>query len=303
MRIIALALYSGAASLALTFGAVPARGQALEISEYRRLIDEREADIARLSARLLALESQADSLGRVKRGTRAGSAQYEAVSNRILISSREITGVARQLRVLYEQVRDLKTQLFLAYNSAIAGTQQQIDDLTRRGRTTENSLELRRRVDRLEELVLARERLTGEIEEAQEDLFLPQLTLDPADGPQQLRVKEAIARDAIDRIDERIAAIQDQMTKAQQRKRDLEEFRRLQDDIQLWGDDQAAQGGSEIEAILQSRVGGGAGGELFEDADVRIRELQRRRVELFDRRADYEAKAGLFARRQREFYP
>lgn len=283
--------------------AAPARAQVLEIPEYRRLIDEREVSIARYSERLAALESRGDSLEQVKRGTRPGSAEFESVSNRIYESSREITDIARQLRTLYEQVRDLKTSLFLAYNAGIGETQQQIDDLTRRGRTLETSRELRRLVAQLEEYVRARDQVTGEIEEAQDNLFLPQLTLLPTDGPQQLRVKEAIARDAMDRIDERIGVIVGQIEKALQRKRDLEEIRRLQEDIELWGDRQAAQGGSEIEAILQSQVGGGSGADLFEDADSRIRELQRRRVELLDQRTYYETRAGLFARRQREFYP
>ena len=297
----ALALGLGAA---LLLGADPAHGQAIGIPEYRRLIDEREAEIARLQTRLGALESRADSLSDAKRSVRPGSASFETISNQILDASQDITGIARRLRTLFEQVRDLKQNLFVAYNRAIAETRVEIDALTEGGgRTIESSRELRRLVDRLETYVRARERLTGEIEEAQEDLILPQLTYDPTDGPAQLRIKEAYARDAIDRIDERIAVTERQITEALQKKRDLEEFRRLQDDIELWGDRQAAQGGSEIEMILQNRVGLPGAGDLFEDADTRIRELQRRRVELLDRRADYDEKARLFAQRQRQFYP
>ncbi|HUP00220.1 MAG TPA: hypothetical protein VM737_01675 [Gemmatimonadota bacterium] len=296
------------AGLAFLFAAETAAGQeagqAIGIPEYRRLIDDREVEIARLQTRLAALESRADSLSQVKRSVQPGSASFESISNQILDASQDITAIARRLRTLFEQVRDLKQDLFIAYNLAIGTTRGEIDALTERGRTAENSRELRRQLVQLEEYVRARERLAGEIEEAQEDLFLPELTYDPTDGPAQLRIKEAIARDAIDRIDQRIAAIEAQIAEALQKKRDLEEFRRLQNDIEMWGDDQAARGGSEIEAILQSRVGlPGAAGNLFEDADIRIRELQGRRVDLLDRRSEYEGKASLFAQRQQQFYP
>lgn len=291
-----------AAGFVLVAGPKPVRAQGLGIPEYRRLIEERETEIARLVTRLEALESRADSLSQVKRGTEPGSAQFEHISNEILKSSQDITEVARRLRLLNEQVRDLKTDLFIAYNAVIPETQQQIDDLTQRGRTTENSRELRRLVARLEEDLRARERLAGEIEEVHDNLFLLELTYDPRDGPAQLRVKEAIARDAVDKIDERILAIEDQITKALEKKRDLEEFQRLQKDIELWGDVRAAAGGSEIEAILQNRTAGGRT-DLFENTDLRIRDLHSRRLELLDRRTDYETKARLFAQRLQEFYP
>lgn len=291
-----------AAGFALAPGPKPVLAQGLGIPEYRRLIGERETEIARLVTRLEALESRADSLSQVKRRTEPGSAQFEHISNEILKSSQDITEVARRLRLLNEQLRDLKTNLFIAYNAVIPETQKQIDDLTQRGRTTENSRELRRLVARLEEDLRARERLAGEIEEVHDNLFLLELTYDPRDGPAQLRVKEAIARDAVDKIGERILVIEDQITKALEKKRDLEEFQRLQRDIELWGDVRAAAGGSEIEAILQNRTAGGRT-DLFENTDLRIRDLHSRRLELLDRRTDYETKARLFAQRLQEFYP
>lgn len=291
-------------AVALAATATPTLGQGPGIEEYRRLIDERESEITRLEARLGALEQRGDSLSTAKREAEPGSAVFQTLSNEILASSQAITTATRQLRVLYEQTRDLKTELFLAYNREIPVVQSQIDELTGQGRTTENSLELRRLVATLAEYVRERERITAEIEEVEDDLFLPQLAFDPTDGPAQLRVKEAIARDAVDRIDGRIRSIEDQINKAVQRQRDLEEFRRLQDDIELWGDSQAAQGGSVIEEILSGRnVAGGAGpGDVFDDPDQRLQELQRRRLDLIERRNEYEQKADEFAQRRIDFY-
>lgn len=281
----------------------PAFAQGPGIGEIERLVRERETEITRLEARLGTLERHADSLGQAKRGTPAGSPQYETLSNQILSDSQQITTVARQLRVLYEQVRDLKTELFVAYNGAIPGIRGRIETLTNQGRTPENSRELRSLIEQLEASIRSRERLAGEIEEAQDDLFLPQITLDPRDTPAQLRVKEAIARDAVDKIDARIVAIEGQTEKALQKKRDLEEIRRLREDIELWGDRQAARGGSEIEAILQGRNPAGARStNVLEDPDARIQELQRRRLELLDRRAEFLTKARLFAQRLQELY-
>ncbi len=272
------------------------------IVELRRLVDERETEIARLEVRLRSLEQRGDSLSAAKREAEPGSARFVSISNQILESSQQITNVTRQLRVLYEQVRDLKTQLFLAYNEQIPVIQQEIDAVTSREPTDETDRELRRLVALLEDYVRARETLTTEIEEVEEDLFLPRLALDPRDGPAQLRVKEAIARDAVDKIDERIAAIEDQINKALQKQRDLEEFQRIKDDIER--DGQASPAGSVIEAILSDRgVGGRSGpGDVFEDPDARLNALQRRRFDLVQRREDYANKAELFAERRAAFY-
>jgi uncharacterized coiled-coil protein SlyX len=272
------------------------------IVELRRLIDGRETEIARLEVRLRSLEQRGDSLSAAKRAAEPGSARFASISNQILESSEQITNVTRQLRVLYEQVRDLKTQLFLAYNEQIPIVQQEIDAVTSREPAAENDQELRRLVALLEDYVRARETLTTEIEEVEEDLFLPRLAFDPRDGPAQLRVKEAIARDAVDKIDERIAAIEDQINKTLQKQRDLEEFQRIKDDIER--DGQAALGGSVIEAILSDRgVGGRTGpGDVFEDPSARLSALQRRRFDLLQRREDYANKAEQFAERRAAFY-
>lgn len=273
------------------------------IVELRRLVNERETEIARLEVRLRSLEQRGDSLSTAKREAEPGSARFVAISNQILESSQQITNVTRQLRVLYEQVRDLKTQLFLAYNEQIPIVQQEIDAVTNRGPTDATDRELRRLVALLEEYVRAREALTAEIEEVGEDLFLPRLALDPRDGPAQLRVKEAIARDAVDKIDTRVAAIEDQINKTLQKQRDLEEFQRIKDDIER--DGQASPRGSVIEAILSDRgVGGptGPGGVFVEDPDARLRALQQRRFDLVQRREDYANKAEQFAERRAAFY-
>ncbi len=272
------------------------------IVELQRLVDERETEIARLEVRLRSLEQRGDSLSTAKREAEPGSARFVLISNQILESSQQITSVTRQLRVLYGQVRDLKTQLFLAYNEQIPIIQQEIDAVTSREPTDETDRELRRLVALLEEYVRARETLATEIEEVEEDLFLPRLALDPRDGPAQLRVKEAIARDAVDKIDKRIAAIEDQINKTLQKRRDLEEFQRIKDDIER--DAQASPAGSVIEAILSDRgVGGRAGpGDVFEDPDARLNALQRRRFDLVQRREDYTNKAEQFAERRAAFY-
>ena len=104
------------------------------IPELRRLIDERETDIARLESQLRGYEGRADSLSRAKREARPGSARFEGLSNQILEVAREITGVARRLRVLYEQVRELQTDLYLAYNREIAVARQRIEEQYERGK-------------------------------------------------------------------------------------------------------------------------------------------------------------------------
>lgn len=272
------------------------------IVELRRLISQREPEIARLEARQRTLEARGDSLSHVKRRTAAGSAQFETVSNQIRETGDQLIQVARTLRTLYEQMRDLRTKLYTAYNQAIAETSQRIERLPK---TTGNTAELNRLTETLRQYVAAREALVPEIEEAQDDIFLPDLVLDPTDGPSQLRVKEAIARDAVDKIDERIVAIREQIDALVRKERDREEFARLKEDIDLWGDRQAAQGGNEIEAILEGRNtpgGRGATGDLFDDPDRRIRDLQGRLLELEDRREEYAAKAAVFADRLQEFY-
>lgn len=273
------------------------------IVELRRLIAQREPEIARLEARQRTLEARGDSLSQVKRRTAAGSAQFETVSNQIRETGDQLIRLARELRTLYEQMRDLKTQLYNAYNRAIAETNQRIDRLPK---TAANTGELNRLTETLREFVTARAALVPEIEEAQDDLFLPDLLLDPTDGPSQLRVKEAIARDAVDKIDTRILAIREQIEALNRKQRDLEEMQRLKDDIALWGDQQSIRAASEIDAILEGRnapSGRDAAGDLFaEDPDDRMRDLQRRLLELRDRRLEYARKADVFAERLREFY-
>jgi DNA repair exonuclease SbcCD ATPase subunit len=291
-----------ATALAFLVGAGEASAQVPGIVELRRLISQREPEIARQEARQRTLETRGDSLSQVKRRTAAGSAQFETVSNEIRETGDQLIQTARALRTLYEQMRDLRTKLYTAYNQAIAETSQRIERLPK---TTENTAELSRLTETLRQYVAAREALVPEIEEAQDDLFLPDLVLDPTDGPFQLRVKEAIARDAIDKIDERIQAIGEQIATLLRKERDREEFQRLKEDIELWGDRQAAQGGSEIQAILEGRNapgGRGATGDMFDDPSQRIRDFQRRLLDLEDRRQEYAAKAAVFAERLQEFY-
>lgn len=293
-----------ATALALLAGAVEVAAQQQPgpgIVELRRLISQREPEIARLEARQRTLETRGDSLSQVKRRTAAGSAQFETVSNQIRETGDQLIQVARTLRTLYEQMRDLRTKLYTAYNQAIAETSQRIERLPK---TTENTAELNRLTETLRQYVAAREALVPEIEEAQDDLFLPDLVLDPTDGPSQLRVKEAIARDAVDKIDERIAATREQVDALVRKERDREEFARLKEDIELWGDRQAAQAENVINAILEGRnaPGRNVGASIFDDPGERIRDLQRRLIDLEDRRREYADKAAVFAQRLQEFY-
>lgn len=283
-------------------GVESAAAQGPGISELRRLLVQRETDITRLEAQLRTQEQRADSLSRAKRGTRPGSARFEALSNEILTSSQEITGLARRLRVLYQQVRSLQTDLYLAYNREIADARQRIDELTGRPRTDQTAAELRRLLSRLETYVPARDEIALALESGEEDLLLLDLTFDARDDPSRLRVKQAIAQDLIERIDRRIAGIQNQIDRAERRKRDLEEFERVRRDIELWGDREGS--GRQLDAILEGRATGeGALGEAFEDPDARILQLQRQRVDLIDRRSEYESLERLFAQRLEEFYP
>lgn len=291
---VALSLLAGAANAA----AQPGPG----IVELRRLIAQREPEIARLEARQRTLEARGDSLSHVKRRTAAGSAQFETVSNQIRQTGDQLVQVARTLRTLYEQMRDLRTSLYNEYNRAIGETNQRIDRLPK---TAENTAELNRLTETLRQYVAARAVLVPQIEEAQDDLFLPDLVVDPTDGPSQLRVKEAIARDAVDKIDGRIEAIRKQIETQNRKARDLEELERVKQDIALWGDQQSIQAGSEIEAILEGRNSPGgrdAPRDVFDDPNERIRELQLRQLDLADRRQEYAAKAAVFAQRLQAFY-
>lgn len=299
LRILALVTLA-AGLLAGDPGDLAAQGPG--IPELRRLLDEREADIARMEARLRVQEQRADSLSRAKRDARAGSARFESLSNEILETSQEITGLARRLRVLYQQVRSLQTDLYLAYNREIAEANQRIDGLTGRPRTEANIAELRRLLDRLQTYVPARDQMAAALQSGEEDLLLLDLTFDARDDPSRLRVKQAIAQDLIARIDRRISAIQSQIDRAEQRRRDLEEFERLREDIDLWGDREGS--GRQLDAILEGRsTGGDELGGAFDDPDTRILELQRQRVELIDRRSEYQNLERLFAQRLEEFYP
>lgn len=300
----ALVLLAGAA-LAVLAGAADGAAQQQPgpgLVELRRLIAQREPQIARLEARQRALEARGDSLSQVKRRTAAGSAQFETVSNQIRETGDQLVRVARELRTLYEQVRDLKAKLFLAYNDAVAETTERLERLPK---TAENTAELGRLTEQLRVYVSDRAAIQSELEEAQDDLFLPDLVVDPTDGPSQLRVKEAIARDAVDKIDARIEVIREQIETLNRKARDLEEIQRLNRDRELWGDQQGIESGNEIEAILEGRNapgGRGAPDDVFADPNERIRTLQLQLVSLADRRQEYAAKAAVFAQRLQEFY-
>jgi hypothetical protein len=63
------------------------------------------------------------------------------VSNPLRQTGDQLVEVARSLRTLYEQMRDLRTKLYSAYNEAIAETSQRIERLPK---TVENTAELNR---------------------------------------------------------------------------------------------------------------------------------------------------------------
>lgn len=278
----------------------------IPISEYRRLIETREAEIERLQERLAFLEARRDSLLTRKSRAEEGSDLFEIVSNEIRENAGRIRPVQRDLRILLRDVKSLKTSLFLRFNAEIARVNQRIEELRNQGATPGTNPELRRLVNLLPEHLAERLRLEGEIEEAETDLILPDLVYLPTDGPNELRWKEAAARDAVDKIDARIAANDEKIENEIQRKRIREEAQRLRRDLELWGDDQSVRRGGELEQLLEqpdpSPAGGGADADPFIDPDERIRELQQRRLELIDRRAEYAEKAAMFARRLREFY-
>ena len=274
------------------------------IQELERLLDEREANIARSDARLVALEALADSLVRAKSRVDPGSAQYERISNQIRENSDQIRPLQRDLRQLHAETRDLQTQLFQRYNGLVAVTQTRIDELRRQGRTSQNSPELAQLLQRLPDYLSARERYNAAVQEQQCAPWLPDLVLMADDSPSQLRYKEALSRDAVDKINTCIQGIEKQIDDQVQKKRIKEEVERLQRDIRLWGDQRSAQARDQLEQILEGRdrVLGGAL-DPFEDPDARIRELQRRRLDLVERREEYQTKARWFAQRLREFYP
>ena len=269
-------------------------------------MSQRESAIAVTTARLERLEAVGDSLVRAKARVAVGSTQFERVSNQIRENSDQIKPLQRDLRTLHSEARDLRQQLYVRYNTAVAETNTRIQELRRQGRTPQSSPELRRLIGELPSYLAARERYAAAVEEGRCAPWLPDLVLLADDGPAQLRYKEALARDAVDKIDTCIQGIQQQIAKIVQRQRIEEEAERLRDDIRLWGDDQSARAGDDISAILEQRgTGEGRGGidNPFEDPNARIRDLQRRRLELVERREEFEAKARWFAQRLREFYP
>lgn len=282
----------------------PARAQGPPIQEMERLLDQRESAIAVTSARLERLESVGDSLVNAKRRADPGGVQYERISNQIRENSDQIKPLQRDLRILHGEAGDIRQQLYQRYNTAVAETNTRIQELRRQGRTPQNSAELRRLVDDLPTLLAARERHTAALEEERCAPWLPDLVLLADDGPAQLRYKEALARDAVDKIDTCIQGIQTQITKIAQRERIREETDRIRRDIELWGDDRSARAADNIGQILEGRGAGAsrAGiGDPFEDPNARIRELNRRRLDLVERRQEFEAKARWFAQRLREF--
>lgn len=301
MRVRALFLLAtiGLAFLAL---AAPARAQGPSIAELERLIGQREASIARLEARLGALAARQDSLVAVRRGAESGSARYRAVQNQILENSRLLAPVQRDLRVLYEDVRSLRTELYQRYNAEIATANTRYETLKRAGRTTQNSAEMERLVDRIAEIGAARLRLATELEEGQEALFLPDLVYLPTDGPRDLRSKRAQALDAVALIEERIETTGEALEELVRGIELREKASQLKRDLELWGDDRS--GGDRIEQMLNQTPGitRGQGNPFGETAEERLRRLQRRRIELLDRRAEYQRKAEMFENLLREFY-
>ena len=78
-----------------------------------------------------------------------GDPSYEGL-NQIRQTGDQLTQVARTLRTLYEQMRDLRTKLYSAYNVAIGETSQRIERLPK---TAENTAELNRLTETLREYV------------------------------------------------------------------------------------------------------------------------------------------------------
>lgn len=301
------ALLLAALALAPAWGeAARAQAPSPSMPELRRLIDQRERNIERAETRRAVLEARADSLQRAKGRTAAGSAAFQTVSNQILQLSADIRQVQRDLRTYYGEVRSLRQELFVAVNRAITETTARIEELRRQGLTREGNPEVRVLLDRLRALVEEREALARALEEAEEDLYLPDLVFDPTDSPRDLRAKEAIARDAVARIDARIEALAARIEEERRKARMEREIDRLRDDIALWGDENAARSSDEIAQILERRgeSQGRAGGAnpFAPSTEETIRSLQARRIQLLERRSEFEALADQFAQRIREFY-
>ena len=300
IAILALGVALGAAASAAAQQPGPS------IPELERFLAERDGNIARSEARLARLEAVGDSLVRAKRRADPGSAQYERISNQILENSDQIQPLQRDLRQLHSEARELRQTLFVRFNNAIAETNQRIEELRRQGRTPERSPELRQLIDALPGYYAAHARYEAAVAEQECAPWLPDLILLADDGPSQLRYKEALARDAVDKIDACIGGIEKQIEEKIQKRRIRQEAERLRGDLERWGDQRSVKAGNDIDAILENRVAGeGRPGTLnpFEDPDARIRELQRRRLDLVERRDEFETKARWFAQRLREFYP
>lgn len=292
-----------AAVLVATAG--PAAAQGPSIAELESIANQREREIATLETRLRGLSALQDSLVRAKGRATPGSARFQSLSNQILENSTRIEPVQRDLRTHYTQLRSLKTEIYQSYNREIARTQQRIDELKGQGRTTRNSAEMRTLTERLPELVQGRTDISTELEEIEEDLYLPELVYVQTDGPRDLRRKEAQARDAVALIQRRIDGIENLIAEENRELRMRREADRLQRDLELWGDDRGT--GDELEAALQQQAGGGRpegpGDPFGESPEQRIRRLQQRRLELLDRREEYRRKVESFAQLLREFYP
>lgn len=298
---LALAMLAWAAPAAAQTGGQP--GPAIE--ELRRLVSDRETQIARAEPRLSRLEAQQDSLVSAKRRTRPGSARFEAVSNRIHQLAGEIQRLQRDLQIHRQALRDLRTRLYIRYNISIGETNQRYEELKRQGYTPQTSEEMRRLIERFTEYQRAREELPGLIEEVQTELALPSLAYDPTDDPRELRLKVAAARDAIAAIDSMIGRIEGQIDEIEDAQRMRREARQVQRDLEFWGDDRSAQSADELGQILEQTGPDGIraiGVDPFTDTEERIRRLRERRAELLERRVEYARKVDLFDRQLREFY-
>lgn len=290
-------------AFALLAGATPATAQNQEqpspsIEELRRLADERERQIERLEGRLVRLEAQQDSLVREKRRARPGSASFEAVSNRIRELSDQIQPLQRDLTTFRQQLRNLRQQLYLRYVTEIGAMNTRFEVLKQEGLTPQTSAEMRRIIERFTEYSAAREELSQQIEEVQVALALPSLAYDPTDGPRELRIKLATARDAVVRIDSMIDRVDGEVAEKQAEERMQREARQLKRDLEFWGDDRSNQSADELGEILDQQ------GTLdpFRDPAERIRRLRERRDELVELRQEYQRKVELFDQQLREFY-
>ncbi|MDX1661407.1 MAG: hypothetical protein R3326_06415 [Gemmatimonadota bacterium] len=287
----------------LLAGVGPAAAQTGEqsgpsIPELRRLADEREARLLQIESRLARIEAQQDSLVGVKRRAQPGSARFEEVSNRIRELSRQIQPLQRDLTTFREQLRNLRQRLFLRYVSELAEMSTRFEALKRQGLTPQTSAEMRRIIERYTEYSRAREEIQRQLEEVQAALALPELAYDPTDGPRELRIKLATARDAVAVIDSLVDLIDDQIDEIRADQRMRREARQLRDDLEFWGDDRSNQSADELSRILEER------GALdpFRDPERRIERLRERREDLVERRREYLRKAELFDQQLQEFY-